>query len=311
MRLFPRFFTALLAPIYFLGLDLSPSAHASLPPVSLISPVVSTPMRIVPETEAPSIEPRARAEVNPGLRQLREEVRELTEAHGGRWSYDFTFVRADGTSEVLSGSNQDALAIPASTLKVIPAWFAFREGVATDRYLARMLKKSDNRMANGLTRRLGGAQRLEETLRQDPLLRDSAPSLRLVDGSGLSTLNRITAGAEVLFLRSILASRHLYDGFKMLLARPGQRGTLRARFAPVTFRENLYAKTGTLPDAGVASLAGFLETDKGVVVFSIIGNDLNEVQKKRGRYRKVRRFRLGRQTIDRIVGLHAAYADEA
>ena len=241
------------------------------------------------------------------LHQLRDEVKNITNERGGKWSYDFTLIRANGDTELLSGSESTFPAIPASTLKIFPAWFAYRQKIASDDYIAKMLKRSDNRMASGLTRKLGGARKLSEAICDEPLIRDSKHSFRLVDGSGLSSSNRITAKLEVLFLRTIFASGELYDGFKTLLARPGQYGTLKGRFSQ-RHRETLFAKTGTLPQVGVASLAGFLETEQGVVAFSIIGNELNPKRSRTKKRRRARRqIREGRDTIDQIVDLHAAY----
>ncbi len=94
---------------------------------------------------------------------------------------------------------------------------------------------------------------------------------RLVDGSGLSRDNRVSARLLVAALRA--SERAFGFGPDLLAALPiaGEDGTLRRRADGA--RRQLRAKTGSLD--GVTSLAGFARTESGRdVVFAVIANGL-------------------------------------
>ncbi len=91
----------------------------------------------------------------------------------------------------------------------------------------------------------------------------------LVDGSGLSRDNRVSARLLVAALRR--AEQSFGVGPDLLAALPiaGEDGTLRKRAEPI--RRMLRAKTGTLD--GVTALTGFARSDAGrEVVFALISN---------------------------------------
>ncbi len=83
--------------------------------------------------------------------------------------------------------------------------------------------------------------------------------MRVVDGSGLSKQNRLSASAlarlRLSFDRDVLRGPVLRES----LATPGEEGTLSRRFRGVAGRERIRAKTGTLGRSGVFALAGFVD----------------------------------------------------
>lgn len=100
----------------------------------------------------------------------------------------------------------------------------------------------------------------------------SAGECRLFDGSGLSADGRLTARALTAILVRAWDDLRLQPKLLASLPGPGEPGTLRSRFrrgaAPV-----IWAKTGTLADTRVSSLAGYFEDSGGrTVAFSILIN---------------------------------------
>lgn len=110
-------------------------------------------------------------------------------------------------------------------------------------------------------------------------LEDSS-KFRPVNGSGLQASdkdttaqeNKVTARLETALLEKILANPVKYNKYKRFLPTPGGEGTLTARFKMGRKLAKIYAKTGTL--GATKSLAGFAETSKGTIVFSVIGDRL-------------------------------------
>lgn len=91
------------------------------------------------------------------------------------------------------------------------------------------------------------------------------------DGSGLSTLNRISASALLATVRH-LADTPEWDPFWESLPEAGTVRLFR-RMARTAAAGNLRAKTGTVDR--VSSLTGMVRTAEGErIVFSIVGNDL-------------------------------------
>ena len=95
--------------------------------------------------------------------------------------------------------------------------------------------------------------------------------LSLVDGSGLSPQDLVTARALVAWLTAHARDSSLAAPFRLGLAVPGETGTLRYRFAGLDPRADLRAKTGTLTN--VSSLSGYVTDAAGErVVFAVITN---------------------------------------
>lgn len=89
--------------------------------------------------------------------------------------------------------------------------------------------------------------------------------IRIVDGSGVSKNNMITAD----FMSEFLLKMSSNDDFKKLLPTPGE-GTLATRM--LYFKDNLYAKTGT--HCTESALAGYITSRSGkTYVFDIMIND--------------------------------------
>ena len=95
--------------------------------------------------------------------------------------------------------------------------------------------------------------------------------LSLVDGSGLSPQNLLTARAVVRWLWSHDQDSTLAGPFRDRLATPGALGTLKNRFPGLDPRRDLRAKTGSLTN--VSALAGYLRTFEGErIAFAMITN---------------------------------------
>jgi serine-type D-Ala-D-Ala carboxypeptidase/endopeptidase (penicillin-binding protein 4) len=91
--------------------------------------------------------------------------------------------------------------------------------------------------------------------------------VRVVDGSGLSRLDRLTAQALVAILRAADADPEIRDSFLTSLAVAGVSGTLEKRLDRRLTRGRVIAKTGTTSQA--SALAGFVRRR---YVFAIIQN---------------------------------------
>ncbi|MFO7572963.1 MAG: D-alanyl-D-alanine carboxypeptidase/D-alanyl-D-alanine-endopeptidase [Gaiellaceae bacterium] len=91
--------------------------------------------------------------------------------------------------------------------------------------------------------------------------------VRVVDGSGLSALDRTTTLALVAILRAGLADAEVRDAFVGSLAVAGVSGTLKRRLDRPPARGRVLAKTGTTSRA--SALAGFVRRD---YVFAVIQN---------------------------------------
>jgi serine-type D-Ala-D-Ala carboxypeptidase/endopeptidase (penicillin-binding protein 4) len=94
-------------------------------------------------------------------------------------------------------------------------------------------------------------------------------SVALLDGSGLSDGNRVSAGATVRLL-SHMRAHALWDAYEESLPQAGVPGGLR-RLHGTAAAANARAKTGTLRD--VSSLSGYVRSAEGeLLAFSIIAN---------------------------------------
>jgi D-alanyl-D-alanine carboxypeptidase/D-alanyl-D-alanine-endopeptidase (penicillin-binding protein 4) len=112
----------------------------------------------------------------------------------------------------------------------------------------------------------GGARAVEAMLAGS----DSAQhTLEMVDGSGLSGLNR-TSAATIIGLLQMMAASPNWDNFRATLPEAGNRHGLR-RMYRTKAQGNLRAKTGTLRD--VSALSGYVRAEDGeLLAFSIISN---------------------------------------
>ncbi|MGH8890416.1 MAG: D-alanyl-D-alanine carboxypeptidase/D-alanyl-D-alanine endopeptidase [Acidothermaceae bacterium] len=148
----------------------------------------------------------------------------------------------------------------------------------------RMLGRSDNDVAEALARQVaiatgkpatfaGGAAAVRAALVG---LGVPASGLAMVDGSGLSTADRVQPKALVGIIDLVLEGRHT-ELSSMLQALPvaGFSGTLANRFTKspaASAAGRIFAKTGTLD--GAYALAGYLDDASGrVLSFALIANN--------------------------------------
>jgi D-alanyl-D-alanine carboxypeptidase/D-alanyl-D-alanine-endopeptidase (penicillin-binding protein 4) len=137
-----------------------------------------------------------------------------------------------------------------------------------------MDRESDNFTAELLLKQLGalagrgtsarGALMVRRTLSEAGI---PLQGVRLVDGSGLSLLDRLTARSLVGILQAAWADTTLRRPFFSLLAVAGRNGTLRKRLLTPPALGHIHAKTGTTDEA--SSLAGYV---KGRYSFAILHN---------------------------------------
>jgi serine-type D-Ala-D-Ala carboxypeptidase/endopeptidase (penicillin-binding protein 4) len=91
--------------------------------------------------------------------------------------------------------------------------------------------------------------------------------VRIVDGSGLSTLDRLTAGAVTAILHAAWTNFSIRPAFVAALAIAGVNGTLEGRLKAPPARGNVLAKTGTTREA--SALSGFV---RDRYVFAVLQN---------------------------------------
>lgn len=146
---------------------------------------------------------------------------------------------------------------------------AFVESPSLQRLLTKMLRPSDNFIAETLGKRLGAETRgLPGTIAKGAAsirawTDDHGTDFTLNDNSGLSYANRVTAEGIV---KLLWVAEDLPWGPDLRRALPtGGQGTLRHRLRGVDVR----AKTGTLDD--VSALSGWVKADAGTwVEFSVL-----------------------------------------
>jgi len=112
----------------------------------------------------------------------------------------------------------------------------------------------------------------------------NATGLRLADGSGLSTKNRVSASAVAQVLTEMVrGDQPEWASIATGLPVAGRTGTLEDRFDSKGTRAGadvIRAKTGSL--TGVSSLAGTVLDESGrLLVFVMLGNDVPSVYSAR------------------------------
>jgi D-alanyl-D-alanine carboxypeptidase/D-alanyl-D-alanine-endopeptidase (penicillin-binding protein 4) len=138
-----------------------------------------------------------------------------------------------------------------------------------------MNKESDNFYAEMLLKRLGRVQAGKGSTRAGAAivrreLRERGMALagvRIVDGSGLSRRDRLTARALGQLLRSAWRDRGVRTPFYLSLPRAGIEGTLEDRMEAPPARGRVRAKTGTTKNA--SALSGYVG---GTYVFVVLQN---------------------------------------
>jgi D-alanyl-D-alanine carboxypeptidase/D-alanyl-D-alanine-endopeptidase (penicillin-binding protein 4) len=134
----------------------------------------------------------------------------------------------------------------------------------SDNVTAEILLKEIGLVRNGVGTTSEGAAAVVEILAEAGF---PTPDLPPRDGSGLDEGNTVTCDFVVDLLDAFGADSELASG----LAVAGETGTLRDRFTDTGLEGRLIAKTGSIN--GVATLAGFVETDAGgSVTFAFLVN---------------------------------------
>lgn len=110
----------------------------------------------------------------------------------------------------------------------------------------------------------GGAAVVRRVLRDNQV---PMAGVRIVDGSGLSSKDRLTVAALAGILSAAWKDSATRKPFQSVLAVAGHTGTLRARLLGSSTRGQVLAKTGTTDDA--SALSGYV---KGRYAFAILHN---------------------------------------
>jgi serine-type D-Ala-D-Ala carboxypeptidase/endopeptidase (penicillin-binding protein 4) len=137
-------------------------------------------------------------------------------------------------------------------------------GRESDNYTAEILVKHLGALEGGRGSTAAGLRVVRALLAEAGV---PLAGVRLADGSGLSSLDRLTAGAIVALLEAGLANGAIRDAFVASLAVAGVDGTLEGRMQSRPARGRVIAKTGTTSLA--SSLSGFV---RGRYAFAILQN---------------------------------------
>ena len=152
-----------------------------------------------------------------------------------------------------------------STYDSKPLWKILRfMDTNSDNFMAEMVLKAVGALGNGIGSTASGLAVARSVLHK--LIGSDVDTLHLVDGSGLSAANRLTASAVAELLAQIAKDPTLGPALRQALAISGVDGTLVDRAGC-----HCIAKTGTLD--GVSSLSGYATTLSGTrYAFSILMN---------------------------------------
>jgi D-alanyl-D-alanine carboxypeptidase/D-alanyl-D-alanine-endopeptidase (penicillin-binding protein 4) len=137
-------------------------------------------------------------------------------------------------------------------------------GVDSDNFTAEMLLKQLGAQDGGHGTSASGAAVVTAALRTAGI---PLGGVRVVDGSGLSHLNRLTAASLVTLLQAAWIDPDLRVAFLPVLPVAGVSGTLRNRLGKPPARGRVLAKTGTTN--GASTLAGYVT---GRYAFAVLHN---------------------------------------
>jgi len=139
-----------------------------------------------------------------------------------------------------------------------------RMNLVSDNFYAEMLLKQVGARVRGEGTTASGARVVVRELNQRGVPLDG---VRIADGSGLSTYDRLTARALAALLISVWSDATIKDPFVASLPIAGVSGTLKDRMTRAPAYGNVYAKTGTTSTS--STLSGYVRTR---YVFSILQN---------------------------------------
>jgi len=146
--------------------------------------------------------------------------------------------------------------------------------------ISSMNKESDNHSAITLFKAIGanlksnagslkGGQEVIESFLTD--IGVNRYAYEILEGSGLTRFNKVTADVFIKLLKSMYDDRFLFDYYLNSLSIAGKDGTLRNRMVGTEAEGNVYGKTGTLN--GVSALAGYvIDRDSEILIFYIVMN---------------------------------------
>lgn len=134
----------------------------------------------------------------------------------------------------------------------------------SDNFTAELLLKQLGAVGGTVGTTAGGAAQVRSTLAEAGI---PMVGVRIVDGSGLSPLDRLTARAIVGILHSAWEDPNIRSAFVSALAVAGRSGTLKDRLKAPPARGVVVAKTGTTSIA--SALSGYVRQR---YVFSVLDN---------------------------------------
>jgi D-alanyl-D-alanine carboxypeptidase/D-alanyl-D-alanine-endopeptidase (penicillin-binding protein 4) len=142
----------------------------------------------------------------------------------------------------------------------------------SDNYSAELLLKQIGAVSNEQGTSANGAALVTSALEQAGVPIDG---VRIVDGSGLSRLDRLTPAALTALLDIVWSDPALRKPFLSSLSIAGRNGTLEHRLLKPPARNNIYAKTGTTNAA--SALAGYVR-DRYAFAILENGNPVSSTQ---------------------------------
>lgn len=179
----------------------------------------------------------------------------------------------------VAGGSWDADDLPAPPASSDRRLIARAESLPLSGLAGYFMKESQNFYAETFLKALGraaagvGTTESGRRVVTDMLISWGVPAdaFVVVDGSGLSRYNYLSAATVVTVLRRMWADDRLRGPFAASLPVAGHDGTLESRMRGTALDARVQAKTGTL--SNVRALSGYLEAKSGRrLVFSIIAN---------------------------------------
>ena len=154
--------------------------------------------------------------------------------------------------------------VPIAHVTSAPLWKILRYMDSwSDNFTAELvLKQLGATQSHGTS--AGGAAVVRKVLTDEGI---PMANVRVVDGSGLSSKDRLTVGALLAILQSAWADSSIKKPFQAVLAVAGKTGTLRSRLLGLSTKGRVLAKTGTTDDS--SALSGYV---KGRYAFAIVHN---------------------------------------
>ena len=160
--------------------------------------------------------------------------------------------------------NPVSLQAPDSVKNLVESSISLRE------LLQKINKRSDNFLAECLFKTIGAVYSGQQgnsffsTQAILSYIRDNgiySEGTQIVDGSGISRFDQVTAGALTGLLEKIYFNIKNYQDFYNSLSVAGVDGTLKDRMVGTSAENNFRGKTGTLN--GVSSVSGYITTADG------------------------------------------------